>query len=114
MSESSKVQPHHLRRGAYLYIRQSSPRQVSRMSRAGKRQYALRRRAVALGWRDDQIIVIDDDRASRERRPPGAKVFNVWSPRSAWAAPASSWDSRSRACEKQRRLAPFARNLRVG
>ena len=31
------------------------------MSRARKRQYALRGRAVALGWRDDQIIVIDND-----------------------------------------------------
>jgi len=61
MSESSKVQPHHLRRGAYLYIRQSSPRQVLENVESGKRQYALRGRAVALGWRDDQIIVIDDD-----------------------------------------------------
>jgi DNA invertase Pin-like site-specific DNA recombinase len=26
-----------------------------------KRQYALRSRAVALGWRDDQLIVIDND-----------------------------------------------------
>jgi len=61
MSESSKVQPHHLGRGAYLYIRQSSPRQVLENLESGKRQYALRGRAVALGWHDDQIIVIDDD-----------------------------------------------------
>ena len=61
MSESSKVQPHHLGQGAYLYIRQSSPRQVLENVESGKRQYALRGRAVALGWRDDQIIVIDDD-----------------------------------------------------
>jgi len=61
MSESSKVQPHHLGRGAYLYIRQSSPRQVLENVESGKRQYALRGRAVALGWHDDQIIVIDDD-----------------------------------------------------
>ena len=52
MSESSKVQPHHLGRGAYLYIRQSSPRQVLENVESGKRQYALRGRAVALGWRD--------------------------------------------------------------
>jgi DNA invertase Pin-like site-specific DNA recombinase len=44
-----------------LYIRQSSPRQVLENVESGKRQYALRGRAVALGWRDDQIIVIDDD-----------------------------------------------------
>ena len=61
MNESSKVQPHHLERGAYLYIRQSSMRQVIENVESTKRQYALRGRATALGWRDDQIIVIDSD-----------------------------------------------------
>src|SRR5579872_1924195 len=61
MSESLKVQPHHLERGAYLYVRQSSMRQVIENIESTKRQYALRGRAVALGWRDDQIIVIDND-----------------------------------------------------
>ena len=61
MSESLKVQPHHLERGAYLYIRQSSMRQVIENVESTKRQYALRSRAIALGWRDDQIIVIDND-----------------------------------------------------
>src|SRR6476659_8582025 len=61
MNESLKVQPHHLDRGAYLYVRQSSMRQVIENIESTKRQYALRGRAVALGWRDDQIIVIDND-----------------------------------------------------
>jgi len=61
MNESLKVQPHHLQRGAYLYIRQSSMRQVVENIESTKRQYALRGRATALGWRDDQIIVIDSD-----------------------------------------------------
>ena len=61
MSESVKVQPHHLERGAYLYIRQSSMRQVIENVESTKRQYALRSRAIALGWRDDRIIVIDSD-----------------------------------------------------
>jgi DNA invertase Pin-like site-specific DNA recombinase len=61
MNEPSKVQPHHLERGAYLYIRQSSMRQVIENVESTKRQYALRGRATALGWRDDQIIVIDSD-----------------------------------------------------
>jgi DNA invertase Pin-like site-specific DNA recombinase len=58
---SLKVQPHHLERGAYLYIRQSSMRQVIENVESTKRQYALRGRATALGWHDDQIIVIDSD-----------------------------------------------------
>ena len=61
MNESLKVQPHHRERGAYLYIRQSSMRQVVENIESTKRQYALRGRATALGWRDDQIIVIDSD-----------------------------------------------------
>jgi DNA invertase Pin-like site-specific DNA recombinase len=61
MSESSKVQPQHLERGAYLYIRQSSMRQVIENVESTKRQYALRSRAIGLGWRDDQIVVIDSD-----------------------------------------------------
>jgi len=61
MNESLKVQPHHLERGAYLYIRQSSMRQVIENVESTKRQYALRGRAIALGWRDDQIMVIDND-----------------------------------------------------
>jgi len=61
MNESEKVQPHHLERAAYLYIRQSSMRQVIENAESTKRQYALDRRAISLGWREDQIIVVDND-----------------------------------------------------
>jgi len=61
MSDSLKVQPHHLERSAYLYIRQSSMRQVIENVESTKRQYALRGRATALGWRGDQIVVVDCD-----------------------------------------------------
>jgi hypothetical protein len=61
MNESLKVQPHHLERAAYLYVRQSSMRQVIENSESTKRQYALRARATALGWSDDRVIVIDSD-----------------------------------------------------
>lgn len=61
MNETLKVQAHHLERGAYLYIRQSSMRQVIENVESTKRQYGLRGRAISLGWRDDQVIVIDSD-----------------------------------------------------
>src|ERR1700757_1962785 len=61
MNDPLKVQAHHLERSAYLYIRQSSMRQVLENVESTKRQYALRSRAIALGWRDEQIIVIDND-----------------------------------------------------
>jgi len=56
-----KVKAAHLQRNAYLYIRQSTLRQVFENSESTKRQYALRQKAVALGWPEDRIIVIDTD-----------------------------------------------------
>src|SRR5205085_4312925 len=56
-----KVKTTHLKRNAYLYIRQSTLRQVLENSESTKRQYALRQRAVALGWPEDRIIVLDSD-----------------------------------------------------
>jgi DNA invertase Pin-like site-specific DNA recombinase len=61
VNASLKVQPRHLERDAYLYIRQSSMRQVIENVESTRRQYALRGRATVLGWRDEQIIVVDDD-----------------------------------------------------
>jgi DNA invertase Pin-like site-specific DNA recombinase len=58
---AEKVTTDHLRRDAYLYVRQSTLRQVHENTTSTDRQYGLRQRAVALGWAIDQIIVIDED-----------------------------------------------------
>jgi DNA invertase Pin-like site-specific DNA recombinase len=56
-----KVTADHLRRDAYLYVRQSTLRQVAENVESTQRQYALRDRAVAAGWSAEQIHVIDND-----------------------------------------------------
>lgn len=56
-----KVTPRHLARTAYLYVRQSTLRQVLEHTESAARQYALRQRAIALGWPTEQIVVIDCD-----------------------------------------------------
>src|SRR5581483_3780551 len=56
-----KVKPTHLKRAAFLYVRQSTLRQVFENVESTKRQYGLRQHAVALGWQQDQITVIDSD-----------------------------------------------------
>jgi DNA invertase Pin-like site-specific DNA recombinase len=56
-----KVTASHLKRNAYLYVRQSTIRQVFENTESTKRQYALRQHAVALGWPVENIIVIDSD-----------------------------------------------------
>jgi DNA invertase Pin-like site-specific DNA recombinase len=58
---NQKVRASHLKRNAYLYIRQSTLRQVFENTESTKRQYDLRGRAVALGWPLEQIIIIDGD-----------------------------------------------------
>jgi DNA invertase Pin-like site-specific DNA recombinase len=57
----NKVTAFHLKRNAYLYVRQSTLRQVLEHTESTKRQYALRQRAVELGWRAEQVTVIDSD-----------------------------------------------------
>jgi DNA invertase Pin-like site-specific DNA recombinase len=56
-----KVTAEHLHRDAFLYVRQSTLRQVFENTESTKRQYALRDRAVALGWPIERIHVIDTD-----------------------------------------------------
>ena len=56
-----KVTASHLKRQAYLYIRQSTMRQVFENTESTQRQYALRQRAIALGWSAEHVIVIDAD-----------------------------------------------------
>lgn len=57
----AKVKITHLHRDAYLYVRQSTMRQVFENTESTKRQYALRQRAIALGWPTERVHVIDSD-----------------------------------------------------
>ncbi len=59
--KQEKVRAEHRARNAYLYIRQSTIRQVLENGESTKRQYALQERAAALGWDAQQIVVIDSD-----------------------------------------------------
>lgn len=57
----SKITPDHLRRAAYVYVRQSSLDQVQHNLESQRRQYGLTNRARELGWTD--VAVIDEDLA---------------------------------------------------
>lgn len=61
MEANRKISSEHLSRRAALYIRQSSVRQVLENQESTKRQYALRQKAISLGWPDDMVDTIDDD-----------------------------------------------------
>ncbi len=55
----SKITVEHLARCAYVYIRQSTPDQLTRNHESQRRQYGLANRARQLGWAT--VEVIDDD-----------------------------------------------------
>ena len=71
----SKVSGEHLQRDAFLYVRQSTPRQVLENGESTKRQYALRDRAVALGWPIERIHVIDNDQGHSGAHAQGREGF---------------------------------------
>jgi len=58
---ASKVTAAHLAKPALLYVRQSTLKQVLHHTESAHRQYDLRSRAIALGWTDEQVTVIDID-----------------------------------------------------
>src|SRR3954463_10639108 len=56
-----KIQARHRDRHAVVYVRQSTLRQVEQNRESTRLQYGLAERACRLGWRRDQVVVIDDD-----------------------------------------------------
>jgi DNA invertase Pin-like site-specific DNA recombinase len=58
---TDKITPHHLRRMAYVYVRQSSMGQVRHHRESTERQYALQGRARSLGWLPGRIKILDGD-----------------------------------------------------
>src|SRR5881397_4102090 len=58
---SAKLRPWHLDRAAVVYVRQSTPQQVTDHRESTARQYALADRAILLGWPRCQVQVIDED-----------------------------------------------------
>jgi len=68
----NKIQTIHLNRMAIVYIRQSTMRQVLEHKESTDRQYQLKMKAMDLGWKEEDIEVIDEDQgesgASSEKR----------------------------------------------
>lgn len=63
IGDHHKIKPDHLARLAFVYVRQSTLKQVQRNVGSTARQYDLSARARELGWQPEQLIVIDQDQA---------------------------------------------------
>jgi len=68
--------PAHLRRDAYIYVRQSTLAQTIRNTESLARQYDLTGRARALGWAEHQVVVVDDDLGRSGASAQGRKGFS--------------------------------------
>jgi DNA invertase Pin-like site-specific DNA recombinase len=56
-----KVSDVHRQRLAYIYVRQSTLKQVMHNQESQHYQYRLKQRALELGWSAERIVVIDSD-----------------------------------------------------
>jgi DNA invertase Pin-like site-specific DNA recombinase len=61
VNSTGKITGAHLGRSAFIYVRQSTLRQVMSNTESSARQYALKQRAISLGWQAEQVITIDSD-----------------------------------------------------
>jgi DNA invertase Pin-like site-specific DNA recombinase len=68
--------PAHLRRDAYIYVRQSTLAQTVRNTESLARQYDLAGRARELGWAEHQVVVVDDDLGRSGASAHGRKGFS--------------------------------------
>ncbi len=76
---NARIQRQHLERAAYVYVRQSSQRQVIEHLESQRRQYDLVGWATTAGWPTERIVVIDEDQgksaSSAKTRPGFARLI---------------------------------------
>ena len=72
---SGIITPSHLNRTAYIYIRQSSQRQVEKNTTSQEVQRNLKNRAMDLGWAEQRIIIVDEDLGSSASLPENRSGF---------------------------------------
>jgi len=67
----TKITPDHLTRRAIVYVRQSTPYQVTNNLESQRRQYGLVERARQLGWSEARVIDDDLGRSGAGTERPG-------------------------------------------
>ena len=85
ISSHQKITERHRQRRAVVYVRQSTLVQVERNTESARRQYALRDRAIDLGWPAASVVVVDEDTGRWAPRRTAGWGSRSWSPRSASA-----------------------------
>jgi excisionase family DNA binding protein len=74
--ERSKIRSEHLERTAFVYVRQSSLRQVRENLESQRRQYGFAARARELGWSEQQVVILDEDQGKSGATPEARSGFS--------------------------------------
>jgi DNA invertase Pin-like site-specific DNA recombinase len=74
---SSAISEQHLNRTAYVYVRQSTLAQVRHHQESTERQYALREKALELGWREPSVQILDRDLGKSGAQITGREDFKT-------------------------------------
>src|SRR5437762_5730175 len=72
-----KTTEHHRNKPAYIYLRQSTPGQVRHHRESTERQYALRGKALELGWSEPAIRILDRDLGMSGAQATGREDFKT-------------------------------------
>jgi len=72
-----KIAEHHRSKPAYIYLRQSTPGQVRHHQESTERQYALREKALELGWSESLIRTLDRDLGRTGTEMAGREDFKT-------------------------------------
>jgi len=59
--KAEPVQETHRQKLACIYLRQSTLKQVRQHQESTERQYALKDKALQLGWPSERILILDRD-----------------------------------------------------
>ena len=70
-----KITPAHQQRLAFIYVRQSTPKQVAQNQESQQYQYRLQQHAQELGWSADRVRVIDSDLGLSGKESAGRSGF---------------------------------------
>jgi DNA invertase Pin-like site-specific DNA recombinase len=72
-----QITEQHRSKSAYVYVRQSTLAQVRHHQESTERQYALREKALELGWNDPEIHVLDRDLGMSGAQTTGREDFKT-------------------------------------
>ena len=74
---NTTISEQHLSKTAYVYVRQSTLAQVRHHQESTERQYALREKALDMGWSEPSVQILDGDLGKSGAQITGREDFKT-------------------------------------